>query len=796
MKTGNSGVLRTIPLVLFAILLCPFAYGNTIYVDDDAIGANNGTSWSNAYVYLQEALAEANAAEKPVEIHVAQGVYKPNGGLVAIPEFDWRTTTFQLINGVTLKGGYAGSGEADPNARDIGAYETILSGDLNGDDVEAVNPEDLHDEPARADNSYNVVTGSSTNETAVLDGFTIIAGNANDSRSPDSLSPHDTGGGMRNESGSPTVTNCTFTGNSSSGWGGGMWNDSGSSVVSNCKFSKNSSDYGGGMYNQGSSPILTNCTFTGNIAIYHGGGIFNWTNSSPILSNCKLSNNRARYDGGGMGNSASSSILANCIFTGNSADRNGGGMFNSYSNLSLSNCTFAENSAQNGNALAFDFLPWEEPSNLALINCILWDGGNEIWNNDGSIINITYSNVQAMGRSPSWTGEGNINAIPHFVDPATSDYHLKSQYGRWDPNSESWVVDEVTSPCVDAGDPNSSVGDEPEPNGGRVNRGAYGGTAEASKSGDLWWFETTQGAIVAEGLGVILPHEHIFTDLRGPGTRDYGQADAADVVRVMAPLLEEAKQKGVGILFECSSIGVGRNVSILSEVSAASGLPVVVPTGVYGRANFAPVEHKNMSEDELTELFISEIRQGIDSTAIKAGFIKIATGGSNMTALEEKFLRAAGRAARETGAAVASHTTTSNNVTRQVDILESISPDIRFIWVHAQSVNNRSLYRQLAERGVFIEFDSLGWNPGQDSTFITAIKDLLAAGYGEQILLSHDAGWYQPGEQNGGTQMPYTYLIETFIPKLRDNGVDDEAIRMITEINPIRAFGFNQDVNP
>jgi phosphotriesterase-related protein len=225
-------------------------------------------------------------------------------------------------------------------------------------------------------------------------------------------------------------------------------------------------------------------------------------------------------------------------------------------------------------------------------------------------------------------------------------------------------------------------------------------------------------------------------------------------------------------------------------------LPVVVPTGVYGRANFAPPEHKNMSEDELTDLFISEIREGIDGTDIKAGFIKIATGGSNMTALEEKILRAAGRAAQETGAAIASHTTVSSNATKQADILESISPEIRFIWVHAQSVSNRNLYQQLAERGVFIEFDSLGWNPGQDSTFITAIKELLAAGYGEQILLSHDAGWYQSGEQNGGTQMPYTYLIETFIPKLKDSGIDDEAIRMITEINPIRAFGFNQDVNP
>ena len=62
------------------------------------------------------------------------------------------------------------------------------------------------------------------------------------------------------------------------------------------------------------------------------------------------------------------------------------------------------------------------------------------------------------------------------------DYHLKSQAGRWDPNSQSWVIDNITSPCIDADDPNSPVGDEPEPNGGVVNMGAYGGTAEASIS--------------------------------------------------------------------------------------------------------------------------------------------------------------------------------------------------------------------------------------------------------------------------------------------------------------------------
>ncbi|MHC4708055.1 MAG: PGF-pre-PGF domain-containing protein, partial [Planctomycetota bacterium] len=103
----------------------------------------------------------------------------------------------------------------------------------------------------------------------------------------------------------------------------------------------------------------------------------------------------------------------------------------------------------------------------------------EIHSGFTSSINATFSDIQG-----GWEGEGNIDADPLFADPDKGDYHLKSEYGRWDAASGSWVVDEVTSPCIDAGDPNSAVGDEPEPNGGRINMGAYGGTAEASKSGD------------------------------------------------------------------------------------------------------------------------------------------------------------------------------------------------------------------------------------------------------------------------------------------------------------------------
>ncbi len=655
-----------------------------------------------------------------------------------------------------------------------------------------------------ADNNRGSVVVFENGETtaSILEGFTITGGISSWVSSANAYA----GGGIYFNASSGSLINCAVVKNrADNGGGGGVSAAYGSSpILTNCSLTGNSAILAGGgvLCYINSSMTMTDCIISGNSSLSLGGGVYGGSNSSITMTNCTIISNTAQDGGAGIGCSSSSATLTNCVIAQNTGARWGGGLGIEYegSSTNINNCTIWGNSAGEGGGVGCF-----NGASATVTNSIFWSNtagrGNEIFLEQAPTeFSVAYSNVAGgqagvyiQGASTLDWGADNIDADPCFADPNNDDFHLKSQAGRWDPNSQTWVQDDVTSPCIDAGDPNSSVGDEPEPNGGIINMGAFGGAPEASKSNYTWWFATTDGPMAAEELGIILPHEHIFTDLRGPTSRTYGQADAVDVVRVMGPLLEEARQKGVGLLIECSSIGVGRNVSIIAQVAEASGLPVVVPTGVYGRANFAPAEHRNMSEDELTTLFINEIREGIDGTDIKAGFIKIATDSGPLTALEEKFLRAAGRAASETGVAIASHTPIGSNATRQADILESISPAIRLIWVHAQNESNRSLHRQLAARGVFIEFDSLGWNPGQDSTFITAIKELLAAGYGEQILLSHDAGWYQPGEQNGGTQMPYTYLIETFIPKLRNNGVDDEAIRMITETNPIRAFGFNSN---
>jgi len=268
----------------------------TYYVDAGATGANDGSSWEDALTDLQDALSVAAAPPGVVEeIRVAQGIYKPDQG-VGITPGD-RTATFLLKNGLAIKGGYAGFGEPDPNARDIHVYETILSGDIGWVGY-------------HGDNSYHVITGSGTDETAVLDGFTITAGNANGPYGP----PESRGGGMYNANGNPTVRSCTFSLNAAHRFGGGMYNERGSPTLANCTFSGNSAENGdgGGMYNWYSNATLTNCTFSGNIVAVGGGGMYNYS-GSPTVTNCTFTGNSAGHYGGGVAEILSHSRLTNCI---------------------------------------------------------------------------------------------------------------------------------------------------------------------------------------------------------------------------------------------------------------------------------------------------------------------------------------------------------------------------------------------------------------------------------------------------------------------------------------------------
>jgi hypothetical protein len=290
----------------------------TIYVDNDSPGpVHDGSSWAGAYHHLQDGLVGAIYGD---EIRVAGGVYRPDARGAYPGGTGNRGARFELKTGVAICGGYGGFGEPDPNARDTKLYETILSGDLSGNDVDVNEPCDLPTEPTRGENSYHVVASSTTDATAVLDGFTITGGNANG----DYESHRGRGGGMYNYRSSPTVKDCVLIGNSASYGGGGVWTLNGSPTLTNCTLVGNRAGEGGGMYNRDVScrPVLTNCVFSGNFAAVDGGGLYNhWC--SPTLVNCTLWSNVAINKGGGMYNDShmnrpSSPILTNCILWGNS----------------------------------------------------------------------------------------------------------------------------------------------------------------------------------------------------------------------------------------------------------------------------------------------------------------------------------------------------------------------------------------------------------------------------------------------------------------------------------------------
>ncbi|MHC4477594.1 MAG: right-handed parallel beta-helix repeat-containing protein [Planctomycetota bacterium] len=417
-KANPSTLLAT--SLLFAVASAASA-GQIIYVDADANVGGDGFTWATAFKDLQDALADANSKVKPVEIWVAAGTYTPDCNSAEPNGTGDREATFQLIDGVRVDGGYAGFGEPEPNARNIDLHETILSGDLAGNDDGFVHNDE---------NSYHVVTGSSTDATAVLDGFTVTSGNG------------DRGSGMCNEFGSPTVSNCRFSLNSANICAAGMYN------------------YFSGII------TISNCTFRDNSAIYDGGAIFNWI-STPVLTNLVFSGNTAGGYGGGMFTNHGSATLVNCTFSENSADGYGGGIYNAklYGEVVLTNCIFWGNAAEEGPQIGLGE-PVMSGAETFVSYCDIQGGHLDVYD---------------PGELLRW-GDGNVDADPCFADEPGGDYHLQSTAGRWDANTSTWAIDGNYSPCIDTGDPNSDWTAELWPHGKRINMGAFGGTPQASMS--------------------------------------------------------------------------------------------------------------------------------------------------------------------------------------------------------------------------------------------------------------------------------------------------------------------------
>jgi len=342
-----------------------------VYVDRDATGANDGSSWADAYNYLQDALMFAGAGD---EIRVAEGVYKPDDFVLSDRPNLEREETFRLINNVTIKGGYAGFGQADPDARDVNEYETILSGDREGNDAVVVDAADLLDEASREDNSYHVVTGHETDETAVLDGFTITGGNANWGYWVAYY-----GGGITADSAGFTLADCKVEGNVAA-QGGGLHIGSGRASLSGCIFSGNAAIHAGGMLNGGPETTVEDCAFIDNYADTGGGATIC---TDAAFTRCSFVRNRAGVStGGAVNNDCSAPTFDHCTFIENTAPYAGGAIYNYEGHLVITHCSFVGNSSERGGGI------YQGDTHSVLTGCEFEDNEGAT---GGGIMNVGYS---------------------------------------------------------------------------------------------------------------------------------------------------------------------------------------------------------------------------------------------------------------------------------------------------------------------------------------------------------------------------------------------------------------------
>ncbi len=379
---------------------------NVVLVDDSAVGANDGSTWEDAFNDLQDAIATAAAHADITEIWIAAGTYKPDG---ASPGD--RTLSYLLIPGVAIYGGFAGI-ENQRSQRDWKTNIADLNGDLADDDGDNLNP----DSTRRKNNSLHVIDATGADATAILDGVTVSHGNA--SVGP---FPNHTGGGLWCVNVSPTVRNVTFYRNTA-------WNSGGAVSCVN-----------------GGSATIEDCTFNENFAQWGGGGL-SVVDATPVIRRCRFIKNNTAGDGGGLrlANLSAPLTVVNGVFLNNSADDDGGGIYTylGSNNATIINCSFSRNSADTGGGIAC------ENSHPTITNCVLWynaavTSGPEIYSFMGAAPTISYNCIDHVALDGV---DNNFRKRPHYADP-DSDLHIRNN-----------------SPCIDRANSSGAPADDADGN--------------------------------------------------------------------------------------------------------------------------------------------------------------------------------------------------------------------------------------------------------------------------------------------------------------------------------------------
>ncbi len=297
---------------------------------------------------------------------------------------------------------------------------------------------------------------------------------------------------------------------------------------------------------------------------------------------------------------------------------------------------------------------------------------------------------------------------------------------------------------------------------------------------------TVLGDIPSQAFGLALVHEHISVDFIGADKCSKDRYDPKEVFDVMLPYLNEIRELGTSGFVECTPAFMGRDAELLAHLSRATEIHILTNTGLY-KEPYLPKYAFDYSADLLADQWIREIEKGIDGTAVKAGFIKIAVNPDRIVPVQEKIVRAAARCSKSTGAVIACHTASGIAAMHLLEVTseERLDPD-RLIVVHCDAEPDTSFHIKIASQGAWVEYDGLKAETAERT--VKFLKLMVEKSFGDQILLSQDAGWYRVGEPRGGSIRGYSYLIRHFVPLLLKSGFDQSLISKILVTNPARAF--------
>ena len=296
-------------------------------------------------------------------------------------------------------------------------------------------------------------------------------------------------------------------------------------------------------------------------------------------------------------------------------------------------------------------------------------------------------------------------------------------------------------------------------------------------SGQQAFIQDVQGWHQVDSDGIWLSHEHILVDFIGADSIQPHTWDHDAVIAEVTPYLEELKAYKVEYFVDATPAYLGRDVLLLEKLANKTGLKIISNTGLYGARNnkFLPQYVQNISAVDLAQKWIAEFEHGIDGTIIKPGFIKIGVDTTDpLDILHQKLVKAAAITSLKTGLTIASHTGKAIGLWPQLKILQEmgVSPN-SFIWVHAQAEEDKNNYLKAAQAGCWISLDGL-----------------YAKEHGilDHILISHDAGWYDPKKEQQNIT-PYTNIFTKLLPELRAKGFTEDEITLLISDNPTKAFG-------